>query len=1157
MSESGLLQGFSKQEPIPGYITKELLGAGGYGEVWKAHAPGGLQKAIKFICANGNSKRASRELCSLNRIKEVRHPFLLSIERIEVVDGNVVIVTELADQSLKRHYQIQRAKGFPGLPRDELLGYLRDVADALDYIYDNYSLQHLDIKPENLLLVGGRAKVGDFGLIKNLYDRSTSIVESLTPLYAPPELFDGKPHRHSDQYSLAIVYQEMLTGKLPFDGTTTAQLAAQHLHVAPLVSVLAKHDQPIVARALSKDPSQRFASCRALVEALFESRGGTTRQTPSGPFRNRVVDAPDAPLITATQTEEVTPGSTDVSMREAIAWSQTRSCQQLPAIESDDCDSVEYEPVLFIGIGGAATQVLQRLRRRLHDRIGAMNTIPAVDMLLIDTDVKNLNLAIEGGSEIAFEVDERLPMPLRPSEEYRFASGNIANSISRRWLYNVPYSLRTEGFRPLGRLAMVDHAQQLLQRLRQSLQEITSEDSTGRTSQTTGMQFATRQPRVFIVASIAGGTGGGMVLDVAYAVRTVLTELDLPDGNVHGVLLHSTRRGSHGRDKAVANTYATLSELWHYSRPGRCYPGDRACGLPPFHGNNRTFSSCYFVHLGDDLTELQFGAATDPVAEYLYASSLTPAARFLDKCRQAEFVRWGTELTEPVLRTFGLSQLGGSNSEIPVVLAELLCRDLVYRWRSGIGVDVGKTTTLHTITTALNVCEENAARPQFEKLDSQAQLKAVELGVDVEQLKRGIREIIDQELSMDIEAYCEQMVAAIVKANQPDDAVGNLANMVAAIDAALAGNKDTVLNSLNTILATRMEGRAAKVAASVRDWLFELVDEPDGTAGARHAAEWFQRYLRNLQAMSNSSANTLGEQALALHHAILRHGNDGRLGTLRFWPARNRSREIHKRLLEYARTQVEQAIACTVSWGLQLIDAQVTAELERLHLFWNDLHSLARAFHVPQSLDAAFEPFGGSECVPDHWRELLNELITRRENLVATLDRAIEDKLAVGRRKLRWYLTESVRIDSALLQPLRLAARQLILSTMQELNLSRLSGCQPESVESAEYQGCVEAAKPALGAHAVGSRLLLIVPQEINLDAVRQGLTREQQDNATIVCSPGGDFVACEEAELLEVRRVAAELVKNRRDFVEIAERLHTRTDVKWDDMLASNTRIN
>ncbi len=231
-SHTSPIDGFNKQEPIPGYITKELLGRRRVRRSLEVPCARRLVQGRQVHIRRRNIQaRHRRELRSLNRIKEVRHPFLLSIERIEVIDDNVVIVTELADQSLKRQFQKQRAKGLPGLPREELLGYLRDTADALDYIYDNYSLQHLDIKPENLLLVGNRAKVADFGLIKNLYDRSSVSIEGLTPTYAPPELFEGKPNRHSDQYSLAIVYSEMLTGELPFrrnDAGTTRRPAPAH-----------------------------------------------------------------------------------------------------------------------------------------------------------------------------------------------------------------------------------------------------------------------------------------------------------------------------------------------------------------------------------------------------------------------------------------------------------------------------------------------------------------------------------------------------------------------------------------------------------------------------------------------------------------------------------------------------------------------------------------------------------------------------------------------------------------------------------------------------------------------------------------------------------------------------------------------------------------
>src|SRR5436190_21181390 len=92
-------------EPIPGYKLVSPLGTGGFGEVWKCVAPGGLHKAIKFVFGNmnsmdGDSAKAEQEYKALERIKMVRHPFILSMDRIEVVAGELLIVMELADRSL-------------------------------------------------------------------------------------------------------------------------------------------------------------------------------------------------------------------------------------------------------------------------------------------------------------------------------------------------------------------------------------------------------------------------------------------------------------------------------------------------------------------------------------------------------------------------------------------------------------------------------------------------------------------------------------------------------------------------------------------------------------------------------------------------------------------------------------------------------------------------------------------------------------------------------------------------------------------------------------------------------------------------------------------------------------------------------------------------
>jgi serine/threonine protein kinase len=115
-------------EPIPGYQLLQPLGQGGFGEVWKCEAPGGLFKAIKFVSrgAAGNCP-AEQELAALERVKTIRHPFILSLDRVEVVGGVLLIIMELADRSL-HHVQAEcRARGQQGIPRAELLSYLVEL----------------------------------------------------------------------------------------------------------------------------------------------------------------------------------------------------------------------------------------------------------------------------------------------------------------------------------------------------------------------------------------------------------------------------------------------------------------------------------------------------------------------------------------------------------------------------------------------------------------------------------------------------------------------------------------------------------------------------------------------------------------------------------------------------------------------------------------------------------------------------------------------------------------------------------------------------------------------------------------------------------------------------------------------------------------------
>src|SRR5215831_7047380 len=163
----------SQAEPIPGYKLIERIGGGGFGEVWKAEAPGGLLKAMKFVygdlqTAGDDGARAEQELKAMSRVKTVRHPYILSLERFDIIDGQLIIVMELADRNLWDRFKECRSQGLPGIPRDELICYMEETAEALDLMNTEYQLQHLDIKPQNLFLVFNHVKVADFGLVKDM-----------------------------------------------------------------------------------------------------------------------------------------------------------------------------------------------------------------------------------------------------------------------------------------------------------------------------------------------------------------------------------------------------------------------------------------------------------------------------------------------------------------------------------------------------------------------------------------------------------------------------------------------------------------------------------------------------------------------------------------------------------------------------------------------------------------------------------------------------------------------------------------------------------------------------------------------------------------------------------------------------------------------------
>jgi serine/threonine protein kinase/Flp pilus assembly protein TadD len=261
--------------PVPGYRLIERIGIGGSGEVWAAEGPGGFAAALKFVRLPAGPRDV--DLRAIEILREVRHPNLLAGFGSWLVDGILILAMERADGSLWDRALEAVGSGRPGIPRDELVGLMADAARGVDFLNEHrhvsgdrkgLGIQHCDLKPQNILLVGGGVKVADFGAARWMGEAITGISgKNWTPAYAPPEFFVGVVTRHSDQYSLAVTYCQLRGGRFPFVGDAPALMTGHVMH-PPDLSMLDEPERPAVARALAKLPEDRWPDCRSFFEAL-------------------------------------------------------------------------------------------------------------------------------------------------------------------------------------------------------------------------------------------------------------------------------------------------------------------------------------------------------------------------------------------------------------------------------------------------------------------------------------------------------------------------------------------------------------------------------------------------------------------------------------------------------------------------------------------------------------------------------------------------------------------------------------------------------------------------------------------------------------------------------------------------------------------------
>ena len=266
-------------------IVREL-GRGAMGVVYHAIDPNiGRPVAIKTIrladVANGEEQKRLRE----RLFREARsagmlsHPGIVTIYDVEEQDGVAYIAMEYVDGPTLD----QVLSGPTPITPEGMFSILAQTAAALDYAHGK-SIVHRDIKPANIMIAGdGTAKIADFGIAKITTSEQFTMTGSIvgTPHYMSPEQVQGQAvDGRSDQFSLAVIAYEILTGEKPYTGehlTTVVYKIVAEEPVAPhrVNPSLSAGIENVLRKGLSKKADQRYQTCQEFVDALEKACAAT------------------------------------------------------------------------------------------------------------------------------------------------------------------------------------------------------------------------------------------------------------------------------------------------------------------------------------------------------------------------------------------------------------------------------------------------------------------------------------------------------------------------------------------------------------------------------------------------------------------------------------------------------------------------------------------------------------------------------------------------------------------------------------------------------------------------------------------------------------------------------------------------------------------
>lgn len=304
-----------------GYTIQRLLGSGAAADVYVARHPR-LPRldALKILSASLTGDAGFRERFERDAdlAAALRHPNIVAIHDRGEFDGRLWIAMDYVRGTDTG--RLLRDRHPHGMAAREVLEIVTAIADALDHGHRRGML-HRDVKPGNILLTESdseprRILLSDFGLARKDDDVSALMTTdgAGTASYAAPEqLMGGALDGSADQYALAATAFHLLTGVAPFADTSPAAVIANHLNAPPPLLAQRRPDlaplDPVLSKAMSKDPAQRFSRCADFAQALGESinTAAVHWNPPAAPWPAGAAAMGAPPILTAGPWPQMPP----------------------------------------------------------------------------------------------------------------------------------------------------------------------------------------------------------------------------------------------------------------------------------------------------------------------------------------------------------------------------------------------------------------------------------------------------------------------------------------------------------------------------------------------------------------------------------------------------------------------------------------------------------------------------------------------------------------------------------------------------------------------------------------------------------------------------------------------------------------------------------